>query len=218
MANTADKWIVLSQSASQGLWDIDTRGLNRYCFCLNWPQVSSDQQQINTIENKCSWSTDFLLCWVTSIYLVSSLAQPGQNVFVCRAFKVNSQHLTLSFLRGPDCTMTVMESSIQGVKIIVLHLLAHRTCILFDHFYVDNWDSWNVQHCSCAAPSTTHSHPSHSGGNILINTENILRLSVCLYLCYSSTLFVCSPQRKDISLSLSVTVKSQLSLVTTDWL
>ena len=107
--------------------DLDTLlGLNRYCFCLNWPQVSSDQQQINTIENKCSWSTDFLLCWVTSIYLVSSLAQPGHNVFVCRAFKVNSQ-LTLSFLRGPDCTMAVMESSIQGVKIIVLHLLAHRT-------------------------------------------------------------------------------------------
>ena len=74
---------------------------------------------------------------------------------------------------------------------------------------MDNWDSWHVQHCSCAAASTTHSHPSHSGGNILINTENILSLSVCLYLCYSSTLFVYSPQRKDISLS--VTVKSQLS-------
>ena len=90
---------------SQQAGVLDTLGLYyRYCFCLNWPQVSGDQQQINTIENKCSWSTDFLLCRVTSIYLVESAAWPSQVTvfFVCRAFKVNSQ-LTLSFLRGPDC-------------------------------------------------------------------------------------------------------------------
>ena len=111
-----------------------------------------------------------------------------------------------------------MESSIQGVKIIVLHMLASHS-FLFDHFYVDNWDSWHVQHCSRAAASTTHSHPSHSGGNILINTENILSPSVCLYLYLfaGSVLFVYSPQRKDISVC-HCELTSLLSLVTNDWL
>ena len=140
--------------------------------------------------------------WVTSIYLVSSLAQPGQNVFVCRPFKVNSR-LTLSFLRGPECWQCVMESSIQGVKIIVLHMLASHS-FLFDHFYVDNWDSWHVQHCSRAAASTTHSHPSHSGGNILINTENILSLSVCLYLYLLAPHYLSTHHKGRISLYVTV--------------
>ena len=71
---------------------------------------------------------------------------------------------------------------------------------------MDNWDSWHVQHCSHAAASTTHSHPSHSGGNILINTENILSPSVCLYLYLLAPYYLSTHHKGRISLY--VTVKS----------
>ena len=94
-----------------------------------------------------------------------------------------------------------MESSIQvqGVKIIVLH---SASCDCDSYLIIFMWIIGIVGMSSIARPLSqqlrlTHSHPSHSVGNILINTENISSLSV--YICVSSTLFVYSPQRKDIS-------------------
>ena len=70
---------------------LDTQGLNVDIAFVYKSEYSSDQQQINqTIENKCAWSTDFLLCWVTK-YLPSQHSQASSQVtmflFAVRALK-----------------------------------------------------------------------------------------------------------------------------------